>query len=261
MKKSLLDVMFMSEKRKGVLLLLQDGAKEMEYLLKSLGTTRQALLPQIRILEEHHLISHQRDVSELTTIGKLVVDEMLPLLETVETFNGDIDYWGTRDLDFIPPYLLKRMNELRNCEVIKPPTREMYELNNKITSSCYTSDSVNMIAAYFHPDYPALFSEMANRNVNVNAIFSKDLLDHLQKDYYNFLEKMIRGKSFNIYVHPQRLDFLALVVNDHYNLLRIIKNNGEIDGQYIMCSNPAALGWGNELFRYYLKGSMLLTDI
>ena len=46
MKKSLIDVLFMSEKRKRVLLLLQDGTKEMEDILKSLDTTRQALLPQ-----------------------------------------------------------------------------------------------------------------------------------------------------------------------------------------------------------------------
>lgn len=76
MKKSLLDVLFMSEKRRRVLLLLQDGTKEMEDILKSLDTTRQALLPQIRILKEHCLIDHYDDTYELTTIGKLIVDDI-----------------------------------------------------------------------------------------------------------------------------------------------------------------------------------------
>ena len=91
--KPLLDVICKSEKRKGALLLLQDGAKEMEEILKSLDTNRQALLPQIRVLEEHYLVNHQNDVYKLTTIGKLLVDEMVPLLDIIEVLDIDIDYW------------------------------------------------------------------------------------------------------------------------------------------------------------------------
>lgn len=120
MKKPLIDVIFASEKRKGVLLLLQEGSKEMETLLKELGTTRQALLPQMRVLEEHYLVTHDKDIYELTTTGKLLVDYMAPLVDTLGVLDTDIDYWGTRNLDFIPPSLLKRMNELKSCEVIKP---------------------------------------------------------------------------------------------------------------------------------------------
>jgi predicted transcriptional regulator len=108
MKKSLLDVIFMSEKRKGVLLLLQKGAQEMEDLLVSLKTTRQALLPQIRVLEDHYLVAHYKDVYELTTIGKLIVDEMKPLVDTITVLDSDINYWGSHNLDFIPSLLLQR---------------------------------------------------------------------------------------------------------------------------------------------------------
>lgn len=260
MTKPLLDVVFMSDKRKGVLLLLKDGAKEMEYLLNSLDTTRQSLLPQIKILEEHYLVNKYDDTYELTTIGKLVTDEMVPLLNTFEVLEIDVDYWGTHNLDFIPPYLLKRINELRKYQVIKPHISEAYELNNAITNSCHISSSVYMIAASFHPNYPALFSEMANKNVNVNAIFSKDVLEHLQKNYHTFLENMEKSKSFNIYVLPI-LEFVALVVNDHYLLMRILRNNNEIDGQYILCSNPDALKWGKELFDHYLKDSIPIAKI
>ncbi|AFV22835.1 hypothetical protein Mpsy_0626 [Methanolobus psychrophilus R15] len=261
MTKPLLDVVFMSEKRKGVLLLLKDGAKEMEYLLNSLDTTRQALLPQIRILEEHYLVNHYHDSYELTTIGKLVTDEMVPLLNTLDVLDNDVDYWGTHNLDFIPPHLLSRMNELGDCEIVKPLISEMYDLNAKITNSSCTSNSVNMIAASFHPSYPTVFSEMARKNVNVNAIFSKDVLDTLQENHYIFLEEMAKGKSFNIFIHHKKLDFLAFLVNDYYTHMRLLTNNGEIDGQFVMCSNPAALEWGKELFDYYLKDSTPITKI
>jgi len=113
--KPLLDIIFASEKRKNVLLLLQDGPKKMEFLLKSLHTNRQALLPQIRILDNHYLITHSHDVYVLTTIGKLIVDEMIPFLDTVESLESDIDYWGNHSLDFIPFHLLERISELGHC--------------------------------------------------------------------------------------------------------------------------------------------------
>jgi len=101
---------------------------------------------------------------------------------------------------------------------------------------------------------------MANNNVNVNAIFSKDALEHLQKNYHKFLEDMKGVKSFNIYVHPN-LDLMTLVVTDHYVIMRILRNNNESDGQYILCNDPDALKWGKELFDYYLKDSKLITEL
>lgn len=68
MKKSLLGVISASERRKEVLLLLQDGAGELESIISSLNTTRNALFPQMRILEEHTLISNYKDTYKLNDI-------------------------------------------------------------------------------------------------------------------------------------------------------------------------------------------------
>jgi predicted transcriptional regulator len=81
MRKALIDVLFASDQIKDVLLLLQEEPKETENLLESLKTTRNELLPQIKLLEKHHLISHYEDTYESTAIGKLQVDEMVPLLQ------------------------------------------------------------------------------------------------------------------------------------------------------------------------------------
>lgn len=92
MNRPLLDVIFASERRKGVLLLLQNGPKQMEDILTSLDTTRQSLLPQVRVLEEHHLVSHFDDSYGLTTVGKLVAEKISPLIDTLKALDIDIDY-------------------------------------------------------------------------------------------------------------------------------------------------------------------------
>ncbi|MDG6245056.1 MAG: transcriptional regulator, partial [Methanolobus sp.] len=154
MTQPLINVIFASEKRKNTLVLLQDGPKEMEFLLSSLSTTRQALLPQIRILEDHYLIRDYQDVYELTTIGKLIVDYMKPIIDKTEIFDTDIDYWGTHDLDFIPPHLLVRINELGKCKLIKPHITELYEINKEFHEATKKSKSHYIVTTILHPNFP-----------------------------------------------------------------------------------------------------------
>ena len=97
-KKQLIDVIFASEKRKNVLLMLKDGPQEMAVILEELDTNRPALLPQIRILEEHSLVYQSGDSYGLTTIGKIVVDEMKPFLDTIESLNKHSDYLSTHTI-------------------------------------------------------------------------------------------------------------------------------------------------------------------
>jgi len=260
MVKPLLDVMFMSEKRKGVLLLLQDGAKEMGFLLCSLNTTRQALLPQIRILEEHHIVFHDMDTYELTTVGKLVVSEMVPLIGTLETFDIDIDYWGTHDFDFIPPFLWNRMNDLQECEIITPPLTELYSLHktyheNKITEYVYS------VGNLFYPDYRTKFTEMIDNNITINYIVSEDLLNKVRTEYYEDFKVFIKSKYFKLYVYNKEMNFLFFTFDDYHIVINSLKKDGNCDNKYILCNTEDALKWGKDLFDHYLRNSIPITDI
>jgi predicted transcriptional regulator len=260
MKKPLLDVIFASEKRKGVLLLLRDGAKEMDFLLRSLNTNRQALLPQMKILEEHYLIDHYDDTYELTTVGRLTVDEMASLVGTLDTFDIDIEYWGTRNLDFIPLFLLKRMNDLRECKIITPPITELYSLHKtyhekKITKYVYTFGNL------FYPDYRTKFTEMIDNSITINYIISEDLLNKVRTEYYEDFKVFIKSKYFNLYVYNKKMNFLFFTFDDYHIVINSLKKDGDFDNKYMLCNTEDALKWGKDLFEYYLKDSTLITEI
>jgi len=261
MKKPLLDVIFASEKRKGVLLLLQDGAKEMEFLLQSLNTTRQALLPQIKVLEEHHLLSHYEDTYELTIIGKLIVEKMIPLLKKIEVIGNDIDYWGTHDLNFIPPHLLQRINELRECRVIKPSITELYEIDNEFHEASKRSEFHFVITTYIHPEFYRLVYEMMDNYVQMYFVIPPDLLDKLQPGRYAELIEISKSEFVHIFIYPKKIDFLFFAFNDTHSMLSLLTNNGEFDGRYLLCRYKKSLEWEKELFDYYLKDSTPITEI
>lgn len=260
MTKPLLDVLFMSEKRKGVLLLLKDGSKEMEYLLNALDTTRTALLPQVRVLEEHYLIRHSKDNYELTTIGKLIVDKMAPLLNTCKTFGSDIDYWGTRNLELIPPDLLSRISELGDCQVVVPHVTEMYEINRKFSEATKRSKSHFVITTFIHPSIAVLLPELFSNKVNLNIIVSPDLINKMHDCSNNFIGP-IQKELVNVFVFPKKMGFQIVSCNDYYLMLSLLKDDGEIDNKYLLCSGPDAIEWGKHLFQCYLKESTPVTKI
>ena len=254
-------MIFASEKRKEVLLLLNEGPQEMEYLITSLNTTRQALLPQVKILENHYLIFHHKDVYNLTSIGKLIVEKFIPLLGTIEFFSVDIEYLGTQKLEFIPPHLLKRVKEIGSSKVISPEIAEMYDLNEEFHEASKNSRSVSIVSSFIYPNFCELTLELIRSNVEVHFIISRELMDRLKGHKYVNVNKLLESNLIHMYVYPKELDFLFMGCNDHYLIVNPLSQDGTTDRKYIMSNNKDALKWGHEFFEYYLKDSTPLTQL
>lgn len=268
MKKALLDVLFASDKRKQVLLLLQEGQKETKLLLKSLDTTREALLPQMKILKEHHLVSHYEDTYELTTVGKILVDEMVLLLGTTNLFDNDIDYWGTRKLDFIPPHLLKRIKELNECQVINPAIQDLYALPQEFygtydlsAENSRRAETFYGVTAFFYPNAAKVFTEMLHGQVEINLIVTQDMADKVQGHDRADYAQIVKNELFHLFVYPQKIDFISFGFNEHCLLMRLLNSSGNYDYMYVLSSSQSALKWGKELFEYYLKDSVPVPKI
>jgi predicted transcriptional regulator len=260
MTKALLDVIFASGKRKGVLQLLKDGPQEMEYLLTSLDTTRQALLPQIRTLEEHYLIDQHKDTYQLTIIGKLLVDKMAPFLETIEALEANINYWGTHNIDFIPPHLLKRIKEMKNCEIINPPFTDLYSLHTSFHLNRKT-ESMYKVTNFLYPDYCTIFADLIDNGVTVNYIVSKELFDKIKTEHCKNFEGFIKSKFFNLFICDKKIDFLFFTFDDFHIVISLLKKDGDFDSKFILCSTQDALKWGKDMFDYYLNDSVQITEI
>lgn len=261
MKKPLLDVIFASGKRKDVLLILQDGPMEMRTILGSLGVTRQGLLPQVRMLEEHQLVTHSNDVYQLTTLGEIVVSKMAPLLTIIDVFESDIDYWGTHNFLFIPQPLLGTIGRLAKCETVRPPITDLYSIYRQFHETSTRSESLHVATTFFFPDFVDLFSELIYNRVSVHFIISPSLLIKMQNQYYEEFKHFLGNEFLNFYVYKEDFDFLTGGYNDHCMLMRLLQYNGQSYNKLIVCSDPVALGWAKELFEYFLRDSVPLSEL
>ncbi|WP_342303731.1 hypothetical protein [Methanolobus sp. ZRKC5] len=179
MKKTLLDVLFASEKRKNVILLLKDSHQEMSFLLVNLNTSRQALLPQMKILKEHNLIYQSDDSYGLTSIGKLIVNEMKPFLDTIEMLDESSRYFAQHKLDAIPKHLLRRINDIRGLTLVEPGYVNSIELNADYLTDCLESKAVYFVYTFMHPGALSVLDQLVNKGIEVSMIFSKELISKL----------------------------------------------------------------------------------
>ncbi|WP_340818094.1 winged helix-turn-helix domain-containing protein [Methanolobus sp. WCC4] len=275
MKKSLMDVIFASEKRKAVLLMLMNGEKEISVILNSLKTSRNSLLPQIRTLEEHHLVCHHKDSYKLTTIGKIVVGKMVPLLDKTEFLDVDIDHWGTHDIDFLSPELLEGIGKLAQCKVVSPPLsgiynppEEMYahysgphEITDVSARDPETSDFFLVVTRTLYMNFDEIISSMLERKMKIRIIVSTSLFEKIQNGEYSYFAEFLKNKLFRFYVYPEKIDFLSFGCTSDYLILRLLTNDGGYDNRYMLCSDLEAIEWGNGFFEHYLEDSIPITEL
>ncbi|TGC09546.1 transcriptional regulator [Methanolobus halotolerans] len=257
--------MFASAKRKHTLLLLKDGPREIESLLHSLETTRQALLPQLKILEESYLIGKEDDAYRLSTIGEMIVEKMTPLIETLDVLDTNIVYWGEHNLNFVPPHLLKRLKELRSCKIITPPLTELYEINKDFFKQCKISKSITLTFTFLYPNFPEIFNEWIDNGVHVTFIASKELFERIKLNYADEFRSYLNSGLFDIFVYDHTTHFTTHFVsfgyNDHCAFFRLLSKKGEYDNKQLMCCSSSAVEWNKELCEYYRNRSTHITEI
>jgi predicted transcriptional regulator len=263
MRKNLLDAICASEKRKKTLLLLKDGSKEMGTILQSLNTTREALLPQIRILENSYLLEHKgRDTYELTTIGKMIVDKITPLVATLEVLDNNIDYWGQHDLDFIPPHLLKRLHELELCTVVTNiPLTEVWEPDKFVFGKSKESKYQSSVTTFLFPKFPSILADFKKHGVNMLLVVSEELLVKIKREMDDDLRNLLISEPNQVYVYPKKMGFMSFGHNDFCFMMRLLTKTGDYDQKYVVAYSTSALEWAKELFEYYLKQSTRVTDL
>lgn len=247
-------------KRKSVLLLLEDGPKEISILLTSLQTSRNTLLPQLKILDDHRLIVHCGDTCELTTIGKLVVEKMVPLQNKTEVLDSDIDYWGTRDLDLIPLHLLDRIGQLKGCEVINPPIHELFSIHRSFSPDKWAPD-VYVVTNLLYPTIDSIIAEAIKNKVDFNYVVSPEILNKIRTRYPDEFAKYIKSGYFKLYVCKREMRFFHITFDTFHLVMGLLNTKGDFDHKFLICESQSSLEWVKELYEYYLEDSIPVTEL
>lgn len=253
MNPGLLDLILFSEKRKDFLLLLKEGPKNIEEILEKLQVPRTALLPQIKKLKEENLVIHEGGMHRLSTIGEIVVEKMQPLLDTLSVFEKNEEFWIDRKLAPIPSHLIKRISELGDYHLIEPDLSHTFDLNTEFVKSLSNSSRIHMFYSYFHPQFPALFLNLARKSIEVSLVLSEAVYLRLVEDFEEKGKEFLEMENSSLYILEKNwVEIPALIAaSDRIMSLGLFNESGRFDRQYLISFEPQAIKWGQELFKYY----------
>lgn len=251
MQASLIDTMLNSEKRKNLLLLLMEGEKDRDQIKTALNVTSTAIIPQIKKLKEAGLVLQEEDNYRLSDMGQVLVENMLPYLNIVEVFEENAEYWLTRNLKGIPWPLLKRLGELGNYLLIEPDLNYLFEFPREFRENIFKSNFVMAFTAYFHPEYPSIYSQLAEQGVDVSLILTPSVIERFQMDYSEQMKKISIFENTEIFVTDEISGLATIVTTDRFLFLCFFNRSGHYDHRIIMSFDPRALQWSQELFRHY----------
>ncbi|VVB91161.1 Methanogenesis regulatory protein FilR1 [uncultured archaeon] len=251
-----LNIISSSDKRKKILLSLQDDPKTLGDFRRTLGFTSTGMLPQIRILKERNLVKQDDGQYTLTEIGQVVAGHLQLLVETLEVVEKHEEFWREHDVGAIPFPLLMRISELDDTRIIDNGIEELFEPHKEFIENILNSKKVMGISPIVHPNYPEFFLQLAERGTEVSLILTRKAFNKIEKEYNDMLVRGLSFKNGSLYISDEDIK-LSCAITDVFLSISLFFKNGVFDSSKDLVSfDKPALLWGEELFNYFKERSV-----
>jgi predicted transcriptional regulator len=248
----LLNVISASDKRRNLLILLNSGPQEWDDIKRILKVTSTGMLPQIKILEEEHLIERDGRRFSLTSMGKVLTTYMEPLIRTMDIFDRQKKFWDEHYLDALPFELLLDIREIGNYQILETADEEIFGIS-EFLNNIFRAKMIKGISHTVHPKFPDFFLNLAKKGIPVSLILTPGVFKIIREKYHDVLEEGLKYKTSTVYVSKKDIKF-SYIITDSYFSLSLFYNNGVFDSKHDVISyEPSALAWGDRVFSYYLN--------
>lgn len=264
MKSCLIDTIFLSDKRKNLLLLLLEGMKNSDEIKDRLNVNWGAMIPQIKKLEEWNLINSKDRVYSLTEMGYSIAYNSKNLLDILYFYEKNNEYLSNHKLDCIPEHLMNRIGEISSCHVIESDLAHVFDANEEVVNAMIGASTCITLTTFFQPQYNKMYNSMIKNNCDITFVFSSSVWERTKSlyvydgkselDEYNFLN----WKKANIYTIPDGLNLLELSITEDTLLLAFFSNDGRFDSRYLIGHGKGTYQWGIELYNNLMINSKLV---
>ncbi|HIH75327.1 MAG TPA: winged helix-turn-helix domain-containing protein [Methanosarcina sp.] len=262
MEDSLLDLIFLSEKRKNILLLLLEGPKDINTIKKALKASATSVQPQIKMLKEKHLVIQDKDVYRLSEIGKIIAEKMKPLLDTLFVLEEVVDYWADRDVSRIPQFLLRRIGEIGHFITVEPQIEHMFEMIPEYVKNAEKAKKFETLISYFHPLFPSFYLGLAKKGASVSLILPESILKRwVEEDYREYTREFLKMENTRVMVCKECEKTFTVVAADNFMAMSLFPKEGTFDRKFVISFEPGALAWAKELYNCYEQNSKQIENI
>ncbi|MDO9550442.1 MAG: winged helix-turn-helix domain-containing protein [Methanoregula sp.] len=256
----LLSIVSASDKRRNLLILLNNGPKSWDEIKNALDVSSTGMLPQIKILEEEHLIAREGKKFKLTPMSQVLITHFGPFLKTVEVFDNHKKFWDEHDLSVLPDEILLTIRDLGNYKILENPDEHIFDIN-PFLNNIAQSKKLKGISHTVHPKFPDFFLGLAKSGVHSSLILTPGVFKIVKHKYHDMLEEWLRIDTSELFVSKDDIKF-SFVVTDSFFSISLFFNNGVFDAKHDVVSYEAsARAWGEHIFSYYKKHSQKIESL
>ncbi|HNQ29279.1 MAG TPA: DUF1724 domain-containing protein [Methanolinea sp.] len=240
-----------------VLLALLEGKASLSTLRSITGSTSPALIPKIRNLEALALVEAEGYEYRLSTLGKVVAEEVKSYVTLMGGIASHQQFWVTHDLSGLPPRFLARIGELQVSHIQTDTTVDMFSVYTHYLAILKEAAYIHGISSVASPGLAQFLSEKVDEGVPVELVVSHEVIDILkQEPYASHMKALASSDNFHVWVTKEILK-VGLTVTDRNLSLGLFKKESPLydSSSDLFSSDPAAVGWGEDLFQHYRKRS------
>jgi predicted transcriptional regulator len=250
MQHELIDVVFRSQKRRDLLLLLGEKPRTMEEIKTLLDVSPTAILPQIKRLTDSDLVIQKNGSYELTDMGELVFKKVQSLVKVLILLERD-NYWIEHDLSGIPQYLLDRIGDLKGCKLVEADPSQIFEPRTELLNFFSSSRFLMVFSSLYRPEFLPLYTKLGRLESEITLIFTESVFEKFLYNYERKIRKLSTMKNAELFVCNDGVKLAELMVSDRGMMVSLFDNNGRFYHNYMSCSEPEAVNWAKELFEFY----------
>lgn len=256
----LLSILTFSEKRKDILFLLQENPRTLSEIKDYFDVKSPEILPRLKEMESANLIIRQEGMYRLTPLGKVSAIHYKPLLDTLTAIETNEIFWRDHDLAAIPDLLLNRIQELKECRVVRDEQEHIYDTHKAFMENVRASTHFVGFSSIFLPSHPTMFLDLARRNIPTSIILTPNVFFKIKSEHGTEIEEFLKFKHTGLYVYDNAK--VAFVVTDRFLSLSLFFKNGTFDPRNDLIGfDSSSIKWGEELFKYYKENSIEIKNL
>ncbi len=256
----LLSVLTFSEKRKGILFLLRENPKTLSDIRDYFGVRSPEILPRLKEMEAANLISRHDGIYRLTALGEVAATHYKPFLDTLTAIEVNEDFWREHDLVAIPETLLNRIQELKECRVVRDEHEHIYDTHKAFQENVFSSTRFVGFSSIFLPSHPPMFLELARNNIPISIILTPNVFFKIKSEHSTEIGEFLKYKHTSLHVYDNAT--IAFVVTDRFLSLSLFFKNGTFDTRNdLMGFDSSSIKWGEDLFKHYKENSIEIKNL
>jgi len=235
-----------------IMISLSEGPKKTKDLKELTGMQSSTILHGINELEKQDLVSREGDKFFLTEIGKIMVLKLIDMVKTSISLKKFQKLWLNHEIDNIPLDLLMDIGNLSNSQLITSDNIDVFKIHENFVNILLQSKEIKGVSPIFHGDYIDLFKNLAENNVKIELILTKDILNATISSLgEENLKEILNTDNFTIWQLDDEIK-IAFTITDKFLSLGLFLKKGTYDSSRDLISdNHDAIIWGNKLFDYY----------